>query len=350
MKILILLRDGATNGITTYNRVLARELVSQGHEVRVWPDPEMSLRSPVRAQFQGVWMRPAFEWLLRHKVAQFGPDLVYVSHFTQARLAQKLKETLGIPWFACMHNGHSPSRMAEWAQLLRGANGLVTMCENLHDLYAPLAGARPAIPQLLSRLPLPLPTPQAAARPAKRLVLTYCARLSSQKGPRCEAWLRAIALLPRRGDFEVRVIGGGSHLSRLKQVAGELGLQAQFVGLVPDPAPYLETTHVIAGAGYALMEGLVRGCVGVGLGFGGCWGVVIPDRWGEALAVNFGDHCPHPLPDDPPSIAAALSEAIDLVGTEPAHAVAMRCRQVFDPAPIARELAEFWRSAVTSAA
>lgn len=40
MRILILLRDGCRNGITTYNRVLAQALHSQGHSVSVWPDPD----------------------------------------------------------------------------------------------------------------------------------------------------------------------------------------------------------------------------------------------------------------------------------------------------------------------
>ena len=35
MRILILLRDGSRNGITTYNRVLAQALRSQGHSVSV---------------------------------------------------------------------------------------------------------------------------------------------------------------------------------------------------------------------------------------------------------------------------------------------------------------------------
>ncbi|MGB4060050.1 MAG: glycosyltransferase [Burkholderiaceae bacterium] len=349
MRVLILLRDAAPNGITTYNRVLARALREEGHDVLVWPDLDTS-PSFWAGALQGLWLRPAFERLLRPVVERFAPDVVYVSHFTQACLAQRLQNTLGVPWVACMHNGHSPARMAQWAQLVRHARGLVTMCETLHVVYAPMVQAAPCIPQLLSRLPLAVPTAPLATRASARRVLTYCARLSSQKGPRCEAWLRAIASQPDLRACDIRVIGGGRYLARLRQVAAELGLEVDFVGMVSDPTPYLDRTHVIAGAGYALMEGLVRGGVGIGLGFGGCWGVVTPQRWDEALAVNFGDHCPYPLPDDPDTIAQALSEALAMVGSADAVAVTARCRAVFDPAPIARDLVDFWGKALRPAA
>jgi Glycosyltransferase Family 4 len=349
MRVLILLRDAAPNGITTYNRMLARALREQGHEVQVWPDPDAPPSAFGRGALNGLWMRPALERFWRSAVARFSPDLVYVSHFTQACLAQRLQESLGVPWVACMHNGHSPARMAQWAQLVRHAQGLVTMCETLHGVYAPMAQAAP-IPQCLSRLPLALPTNfPVCPRPTERRVLTYCARLSSQKGPRCEAWLRAIASLPDLRACDIRVIGGGRHLARLRQVAGELQLAVDFVGMVSDATPYLDSTHVIAGAGYALMEGLARGSVGIGLGFGGCWGVVTPERWDEALAVNFGDHCPYPLPGDPSAIARALSEALAMVGSADTAAVTDRCRSVFDPAPIARDLVDFWSKSLRAA-
>lgn len=349
MRVLILLRDAAPNGITTYNRVLARALREQGHVVHVWPDPDARALAFLGGHLQGVWMRPLFERFLRPAVARFAPDLVYASHFTQACLAQQLQESLGVPWVACMHNGHSPERMAQWAQLVQKASGLITMCETLHRVYAPMTDAKPPIPQLLSRLPLVLPSLPLPARSAHKRVLTYCARLSSQKGPRCEAWLRGIASQPDLRACEVQVIGGGRYLARLRMVARDLGLTVHFVGMVSDPAPYLERTHVMAGAGYALMEGLVRGCVGVGLGFGGCWGTVTPQRWDEALVVNFGDHCPYPLPDDPETIAHALLGALAMVESSDARAVTERCRTDFDPQPIARHVADFWANAVNLA-
>lgn len=349
MRVLILLRDATSNGITTYNRVLARTLREQGHDVRVWPDPGEQAQSLLR-HFQGLCLRPAFERFLRSAVARFAPDLVYVSHYTQGLLAQRLQETLGVPWCACMHNGHSSARMVQWGKLVQHSRGLVTMCQTLDNAYAPMVSGSTGVPQLLSRLPLFLPESPPLRRATDRKVLTYCARLSSQKGPRCESWLRAIASLQSQQGCVIRVIGGGSYLPRLRQVAAELSLSVEFVGMVADPSPYLNSTHVIAGAGYALMEGMVRGCVGVGLGFGGCWGVVTTASWNDALAVNFGDHCPHPLPDGPEVIAKAMSEAISLVGSADAEAITNRCREVFDPEPIARDLVDFWASALKAPA
>ena len=65
------------------------------------------------------------------------------------------------------------------------------------DTLPRAGGAKP--PVLLSRLPITAPDLPDRPSPAPTpLTLTYCSRLSGQKGPRCEAWLHAIALLPGR--------------------------------------------------------------------------------------------------------------------------------------------------------
>ena len=109
MRILILLRDLSLNGISTYNRNLANELSRQGHEVHVWPS-NAAIAS--RSRLHWPILHPWTERLVRHFVQWISPDVILVSHFTQARLAHKLKQSTGIPWVACMHNGHSPKRMA----------------------------------------------------------------------------------------------------------------------------------------------------------------------------------------------------------------------------------------------
>ena len=346
MRVLILLRDASPNGITTYNRTLSQALTAIGHEVTVAPALEPG---GVTASWRLGVRHPVAEPLVRAEVRRLAPDLIYVSHFTQARLAHRLRQTLGVPWVACMHNGHGEDRMAAWSRLLANASGLVTMCETLHHVYAPLAHAQPTpLPMHLSRLPLVLPTDQLPKRvDGAPLTLTYCARLSSQKGPRCEAWLRAAARLPHAHAHRWVVIGGGSYLPQLRRVAVELGLQVEFAGLVADPDPYLRRTDVIAGAGYALMEGMVRGAVGVGLGFGGCWGAVTPANFQQSLAVNFGDHSPAPLPDDPTTIAHQLEQALSLVGTPDARAVSEACRQSFEPGAVAAKLVPFWQGVLS---
>lgn len=347
MRVLFLLRDLSPNGITTYNRTLARELVRQGHEVTVWPPLDGG-----HGGFPGALLHPWCEPLLRASVVRLRPEVLFVSHYTQARLAQRLSQTLGIPWFACMHNGHSGRRMAQWAELFRSASGIVTMCDTMHRLYVgevsqgrDFPGGH-VPPVLASRLPLALPPLNARGTGKGPLTLAYCSRLSGHKGPRCEAWLRAIALIPGHQALRAMVIGGGSHLVRLRQVARELGLDVEFTGMVADTGPCLQRVDVLAGAGYALMEGLVRGCSGVGLGFGGCWGAVTPSNLSEAVAVNFGDHCPYPLPEDPPSLAQALQDAMALVGTDGATQVTSASRELFAPQDIAKGVARFWSQAV----
>lgn len=351
MRILKLLRDHSTNGITTYHRMLTQALQAQGHAVALWPGEQGRWRQDPR-----TWLlHPQLEPLVRGAVAAWRPDVIYVSHYTQARLAHRLRQTLGIPWVACMHNGHSPQRMAQWAALYTNASGIVTMSNTLDQMYQtlvqapswPVGVARPAF--LLSRLPLaaaPLRAPYQAGQP---LVLSYCSRLSGQKGPRCGAWLQAVASLPNAAQFHLQVIGGGSHLAALKKQAQDLGLSVNFTGMVANPAPLLARTDVLTGAGYALMEGLVRGCAGVGLGFGGCFGAITPERLPEAFAVNFGDHCPYPLPDSPESIAQALRLAIEQYQQGQSTIVTQRCRAQFDPTDIAAELAVFFQAVAKAA-
>lgn len=349
MRILKLLRDHSTNGITTYHRMLTQALQAQGHAVALWPGP-----SGRWGQDPRTWLlHPHLEPLVRQAVSAWQPDIIYVSHYTQARLAHRLRQTLGIPWVACMHNGHAPQRMAQWATLYTNASGIVTMSKTLDQMYQTLVQQTPAWPSgaarpafLLSRLPLQagaLRPPYQAGQP---LVLSYCSRLSGQKGPRCGAWLQAVASLPDASALQLQVIGGGSHLAALKKQAQDLGLAVQFTGMVANPGPFLERTDVLTGAGYALMEGLVRGCAGVGLGFGGCFGAITPARLDEAFAVNFGDHCPYQLPDSPESIAQALRLAIEQHQQGHSAVVAQRCRTQFDPANIAAELAAFFQTLV----
>lgn len=345
MRILKLLRDHSTNGITTYHRMLTQALRAQGHEVLLWPSEPGRLWQDPRS-----WLlHPRLEPLVRSAIAAWKPDVIYVSHYTQARLAHRLRETLGIPWVACMHNGHAPRRMAQWAALFTNVSGVVTMSHTLDRLYQDLVHApngpahapRPAF--LLSRLPLALPALRAPHDSAQPLTLSYCSRLSGSKGPRCAAWLQAVASLPDAGRLRVQVIGGGSHLATLKKQAQDLGLAVEFTGMVADPGPWLDRTDVLTGAGYALMEGLVRGCAGVGLGFGGCFGAITPARLDEAFAINFGDHCPSPLPATPEAIAQALQQAMDLHRQGLSAGVVQRCRAQFDPAGIAAEQVAFFQ-------
>jgi hypothetical protein len=172
--------------------------------------------------------------------------------------------------------------------------------------------------------------------------LAYCSRLSGAKGPRCETWLRAIAGDAVLRGARLRVIGGGSDQGRLQRLAQELGLAAEFTGSVPSPVALLTDVDVLTGAGYALIEGLALGCVGVGLGFGGCTGVVDMQGFDAACAVNFGDHSPDPLPSDADTIARALRAALQLRADPQAHRqVHRRALQQFAPGPIVAELAGY---------
>jgi glycosyltransferase involved in cell wall biosynthesis len=341
MRILIFLRDRSLNGISTYNRILARALRAQGHEVCVWPsDKEDDSGNAFRLPVLHPWLEP---WV-RSRLASRRPDVVLVNHYTQARLAHRLKQTIGMPWVAVMHNGHSAERMSAWARLFGNADGVVTMCETLRARYAALVSdavhaAKPP-PVWLSRLPIDTQPARTRAVGAA-LTLGYCSRLSGLKGPRCEAWLQAIATLPERDRCQVLVIGGGSHLKALRRTASALGLRAEFTGMIDDPGSRLADVDVLTGAGYSLMEGLVRGCAGVALGFGGCFGALTRDNLDEAFGLNFADHCVRPYPSDAVAIAGQLRIAIDSLQSADASRLRQRIVERFAPAPIAADLAAF---------
>ncbi|MDC8784486.1 glycosyltransferase [Roseateles koreensis] len=348
MRVLILLRDLSLNGITSYNRILAGELRAQGHTVFVLPS---GADMPSDNRFGWPLLHPCLEPLVRGAIARLMPDVIVVNHYTQARVAHRLSESLGIPWLAIMHNAHSDRRMREWAQLFSNVSGVVTMCQTLRDKYSDLlresagflAGHKPPI--FLSRLPLQRPVAPLArsggATPETVVRLAYCSRLSGSKGPRCEAWLKAVALLPDHASYRLRVMGGGSQLRQIKQLAGRLGLNVEFTGMVANVLPYLEDVSVMTGAGYAVLEGLVHGCAAVGLGFGGCFGAVTAARLDAAMAVNFGDHAMGRFSTDPAFIAQELQTAIELHRSGQAQAVSERVIALCAPAEIATGLTRF---------
>jgi hypothetical protein len=345
LRVLVLMRNHARNGITTYANTVSDELALQGHTVLHWPPPG-GWRSG--GELGWPFLHPLAAPLLAPLLRAARPDVLMAHHYTQARLAAALQQRTGIPWVAVMHNGHSGHRLRQWQALLQGAAGVVTMCEAMHRVYDGLLAAAggpvgaPARPRVLcSRLPL-RPTALAHLAMASGPHLAYCSRLSGAKGPRCETWLRAIAGDAVLRGARLRVIGGGSDQGRLQRLAQELGLAAEFTGSVPSPVALLTDVDVLTGAGYALIEGLALGCVGVGLGFGGCTGVVDMQGFDAACAVNFGDHSPDPLPSDADTIARALRAALQLRADPQAHRqVHRRALQQFAPGPIVAELAGY---------
>jgi len=350
MKFLLLLRDLSANGITTYNRQLARELGAQGQQVHAWPS---DARINSLSHHPLPLLHPLLLPLARPRIEAIGPDLVLANNYTQARVAHKLCQRLAIPWFAVMHNGHSPQRMSQWARLFENVSGLVTMCDNLHGVYSDLVASQVMGPEgktppvLRSRLPIQAPL-RCARQEGRPLCLAYCSRLSQGKAWCCEAWLRAVARLPQPSQYRLLVMGGGRCLAALKQLSLALGLRVEFTGMVSDPGPLLAQVDLLSGAGYALMEGMAHGCAAVGLGFRGCFGAISLERWAAAKAVNFGDHSEQEFPHDPDWIASQLQMALRLLCSGEASQVAALATQDFAPAPIVREMLVFFKQAMPS--
>lgn len=351
LRVLVLMRNHSRNGITTYAGTVSSELERQGHQVLNWP-PAQGWRSG--GEMGWPFLHPALAAVLAPLVLAARPDVMLVHHYTQATLAAALQRHTGIPWVAVMHNGHGPRRMRQWQALLQGAAGVVTMCASMHLLYERLlapggrsAGPSPTPRVLCSRLPLR--PPAIVNRRTGSLCLAYCSRLSGAKGPRCETWLRAIAADRELRQMRLRIIGGGGQLAHLRRVAAALGLAVEFTGSVASPPELLADVDVLTAAGYSLIEGLALGCVGVGLGFCGCTGVVDENRFDAACAVNFGDFNLDPLPLDAAAVGQGLRDALRLRADAPANErLRQRALQQFAPGSIVRELAGYLAAAAAT--
>jgi len=122
-------------------------------------------------------------------------------------------------------------------------------------------------------------------RPAPRedrsaVKVTYLGRLSSTKGEQALALMEACGqLVEAIPNLELTVIGTGSRLRRAHRRAAQLNKQAgrpvvRVVGSTHHPERFLQQTDMLIGAGRSAVEGLACGCVVIGLGFAGLFGVI----------------------------------------------------------------------------
>lgn len=151
-------------------------------------------------------------------------------------------------------------------------------------------------------------------READEFRLACLGRLSQTKGERVVQTLEAAWSV--REDIpgvSVTVVGSGTRLRHVRQLAARMNLQARrrFVtvcGGVARPEEIIRNMDVVAAAGFSAIEALACHCQVIGMGFKGLGGLVTADTFGAALATNFGDSTARE-PATPEAIAAEIKLA-----------------------------------------
>ncbi|MCA1597317.1 MAG: glycosyltransferase, partial [Chloroflexi bacterium] len=224
MNILILNRDLNVGGGVTYIRGLCSVLRSRGHRVFIIAGPG-PMAAALSKSSDGLWSVPLFSPLqrpwLRHIVHKHAIDVINVHSRTPARMAFPVCEHAGIPMVVTAHGPVYGRRLELLKPIYARAAAFIVMNEQNASYYRGVGV--PSDRLHLSRLLVDWSEAQERpARPARTFM--YCSRLSGLKGPRAEAWLRAIALLAPDPGARLVVIGSGSYRRRLQEVAASLNL------------------------------------------------------------------------------------------------------------------------------
>lgn len=339
MRILVVNRDMTVGGGVTYILKLAdamRPLGVETHLIAAGGASEPALREVCASVTRTPLLHPIQAPWLAARIRSLRPDVVVAHAYTQARVAAMACGMTRTPLVITMHGYIGGRRVAQFKKLFLKAGRVVVMNENLLRVYT----IDPDVADrfVMSRLPVTWP-PNARYEPRVAEGYGYCSRLSTRKAPRCEAWLRAIAAI---GPSRAVVIGDGDEAPRLKRAAEGLGLDVEWWGEVPNAAARFAELDVVAGAGYVAVEAIAAGCAVVGLGFEGCYGAITPGTLADAMAWNYGDQSPHPLPDDPVSIEEGLRQAAAVLESGAAAEVARRCEQEYRDEVVAKRMIQIY--------
>jgi D-inositol-3-phosphate glycosyltransferase len=203
--------------------------------------------------YMGEFARAA-QRLLRNSRAY---DVLHAHFFMSGRVAQRLAETLGLPFVMTFHalglvrlqhqreaDAFPPERLAIERELVRDATRLIAECpqdqSDLEQLYG-------ADPKRVSMIPCGVdpaefaPVDRAAARAALGLgegefVVLQLGRLVPRKG--IDNVIRAVARLPRSVPARLVIVGGESdapdasrtpEIGRLQRLAAECGIADRVV-------------------------------------------------------------------------------------------------------------------------
>lgn len=283
-------------GVASWTSDLARALAAAGHEVTVLgragrgaerqSEQAWDAAQPytVQRMWSRSWNRWRDRWVQWHARAPLArADRVVCATWELAPHLGPLAAARGVPLAIAFH-GSDLTRLATPSPAFRAATGAATALLPVSAFLASeleRLGARAR-----SVLPMPLPSPEAAAE-EPRSGLLCVARLTPLKGVD-----RAIALA-RALDLELTVLGDGPEEDRLRALAGP---GVRFLGRVDRAETLAWYRRSLAclllsrpdadgsgaeGLGLTLIEAMAHGCRAIGCRTGG-----IPEATGPGLVLD----------------------------------------------------------------
>lgn len=342
MNLLHMDRAFGIGGGPTFLKNLARMQRRNGHKVGL-----MAANGPMaeslaedadfikRATFFSMLQKPLLASFLRkHEI-----DVLDCHSRSSARVCLAAARASGAKMVLTSHGIRDPKRIERLREVFTKSDGVMAVDEQLARLYLQMGFSRKQI--FLGRLFIEWPSrPRRTQRNAR--VFAYCSRLSTQKGPLCEAWLRAIALLRTRPE-RIVVIGDGSYRQKINQTASELRLDVEMLGAIPDADQHFDAVDVLTGASFVTLEGFRAQCACVGMGFDGCIGAIDVNNLRAAIAVNFGDRVLRKMPLDSTLLVKELERAAGMVEDGEASEVADVARSLCSAEAVEPNFEGFFR-------
>lgn len=297
MRILVAHRSLAVGGGSTFCINLARALRARGHSLGLVAAPGAWMRR-AREAFDRVYLMPLWHrwqagWL--GNLARREGYQVLNSHATSIHnLAAIAAQRAGVPLLVTMHGQGE----AHCLPAYRAAQAVVAMNETnlgtLESLGVPKKKLRLA--RLIVDWDYYSAREAEVGKPKDQFLVTYCSRLSRLKGPLAFKFLVAGAKLAREvPELRMQVVGAGRYLWPVRILARSVNRplgegRCRVLGDKRDVSEVFARSHVVVGAGYVAVEALAAGCLVVGAGFCGCYGLVTSQELASAVAANFGDN------------------------------------------------------------
>lgn len=338
-------RDAALYVAAAHRDVEVLVVVPEGGPTGEWPADVTRRALPVRGRsFTRSWMTG-----LVRAVREFDADLVHVHNEPWAVTTHRMVMTERP---VVVHSGENLYRSAPRIYRARRFNttGVLKRVEGYVNWgvtglrEAERAGLPPGTPRAV--IPASPPSPEVFSRavpPAGggRLRVVFVGRLVPEKGT--DLILRAVACGSRRERVEVTVVGEGPDSSRLRRLAGELGVRTSFRGRLDAVGTHdaIADGHVVVVPSRSVPRWTEQ------------WGRAAVEAMmtGRAVLVSDSGELPHVVDHadwvfregDPESLGVALDALLDdpVLLEERAQSAFERSLN-FDPEALAEQLVDFW--------
>lgn len=348
-RILMISNNLEQRGSSHYTLNLARELVANGLEVRVFASGggliDQFRAARIRVDVFTHLERPLFAPIqmkrLEGALANFDPDIIHLQN----------RNVLGVGAWLCKFpyrmviTVHSKAKdRRHHLSRLKRINGVIATNEPVRE---DLVNVEHVPKELIAMIPSGVDIQHCETRPTRPLfsepvrLIGTIGPVEAQRGQ--DHFIKAIPFVMKRyPDAHFLVVGEGPHLTSLRRLAATLALQPH-VTFVSDFARYediIETLDIVVYtsledvSAFSLLEAMAWGRPVVAFGTPAVGAIIEHRRTG--LLVNRGD------------VQGLVSSILELL-TNPPEAVELAeagqgvIREYFDKAVVARKVMQFYR-------